>query len=163
MTIPANAIFDDLTVLGACLCEQIRADGLPETCFCGIVPGEAAVAAYAGDCAKKCGMAWVRMGAVYPASGVGIANEEPKNCGSGIGYGVEVGILRCAHTGTAEQMPTPAEQMMDAQLQVADMLAMRRAVACCPGSTDWILGIYTPTGPQGGLVGGFWSLEMWTP
>jgi hypothetical protein len=43
------------------------------------------------------------------------------------------------------------------------MMVMRRAVACCPGSTDWILGAYVPTGPQGGLVGGYWTLEMWTP
>lgn len=165
-TLPAdplvNEVIDDLTVLAACLCEQIRDSGLPETCFCGVIPGDQVLAAYTGDCAKKCGMAWVRLTSAYPASGVMVPNEQPKNCGAGLGFGVEMGILRCAHVGTAERPPTAAEQLLDAQLQMADMLAMRRAVVCCPGSADWILGQYTPTGPQGGLVGGLWALEMWT-
>lgn len=158
-----NNVTDSLTLLAACMCEQITDSGLPETCFCGIVPGDQVLAAYAGDCAKKCGMAWVRLVAVYPATGVGIPNEQPHNCGYGLGVTVEMGMLRCAHTGTAERPASPAEQMMDAKLQVADMLAMRRAIACCTGSGDWALGQYTPTGPQGGLLGGVWSLEMWTP
>jgi hypothetical protein len=56
---PANPIYDQLTLLGACLCNQIVVDGQPETCFCGAARGFV-VAAYAGDCTKKCGMAWVR-------------------------------------------------------------------------------------------------------
>jgi hypothetical protein len=166
-TLPADplssTVFDSLTVLAACLCEQIRVSGLPETCFCGVVPGEAVVAAYAGNCTKKCGMAWVRLVSTYPASGVNVPNEEARNCGAGIGYGVEAGILRCAHIGTEERPPTASEQMADAQLQIADMLVIRRAVACCPGSRDWILGTYTPAGPQGGLFGGVWTMEMWMP
>jgi hypothetical protein len=37
---------------------------------------------------------------------------------------------------------------------------MRRAVACCLNSKDWILGGYAPLGPQGGVVGGVWTLSM---
>jgi hypothetical protein len=154
-----NPVTDTLTLLAACLCGEVT----PDTCFCGIIPGDQVPAAYAGNCNQKCGMAWVRLVSVYPASGILVPNQSPKNCAAGLGFSVEMGVLRCAHVGTAERPPTSAEQMVDAQMQHADMLAMRRAVYCCPGSNDWILGGYIPTGPQGGLVGGVWTLDMWMP
>lgn len=159
----ANSVMDTLTVLAACLCEQITASNLPETCFCGVVPGDQVPGFYAGNCNKKCGMAWTRLVNVYPSATIGQPSQQPNNCGIGTGVSVELGMLRCAHVGTEDRPPTPAEQMADAQLQIADMLAMRRAVACCPGSADFVLGVYTPTGPQGGLVGGVWSIDLWLP
>jgi hypothetical protein len=163
MTATDNAVFDQLTLLAACLCTQITADGLPETCFCGIIPGDAASFDYTGDCTKRCGMAWVRMSGVYPASGVGVPNEEVKNCGSALGFETEVGIMRCTPVGTGDKPPTTTELLTSTNLQVADMLTMRRAIYCCRGSDDWILGTYTPIGPTGGMLGGTWTLTMWVP
>jgi len=157
-----NPVFTSITELATCVCAQIVADGLPDVCFCGVIPGEAASAMYQGNCAKKCGMAWVRLVAVAPAAGVGVPTETPGNCAVGIGYEVEVGVLRCTPIGTATEPPTPAQLLGAAELQHADMMSMRRAVYCCTGSRDWILGTYAPMGPGGGMVGGAWSVSMWS-
>jgi hypothetical protein len=158
-----SPIATTLTDLATCLCSQIVADGLPDVCFCGIIPGEAASAMYGGDCTKKCGMAWVRLVTSYMAAGAGNAVATPGNCMTGIGFDVEMGMLRCTPIGEATSPPSPAELLASAQLQWADMMVMRKAVACCPGHRDWALGAYTPMGPGGGLVGGFWVISMWVP
>lgn len=160
---PPRTVFSTLTDLATCLCSQIVVDGLPDVCFCGVIPGEAASAMYTGDCTKKCGMAWVRLMSAYPAAGVGIPSEQVGNCGSGMGYDVEVGMLRCTPIGEATTPPTPGQLLGAAELQHADMMVIRKAIACCPGSTDWRLSTYAPMGPGGGLVGGFWVVTMWVP
>ncbi len=158
-----NPIAVALTNLATCLCGQIVADGLPDVCFCGVIPGEAASAMYGGDCSKKCGMAWVRLVEATPANGAGVEVTTPANCMAGLGFTVEVGMLRCTPIGTATTPPKPEELLASAQLQWADMMVMRRSIACCPGNRDWVLGAYTPMGPGGGLVGGFWTVTLWTP
>jgi hypothetical protein len=163
VVIPANPVTLALSDLATCLCAQIVADGLPDVCFCGVIPGEAASAMYQGNCAKKCGMAWVRLITVTPASGVGNPSEQPGNCATGIGYDAEVGILRCTPIGTATEPPTPAQLLASAELQYNDMMSTRRAVSCCTGSRDWKVGAYTPMGPGGGMVGGAWTVTMWSP
>jgi hypothetical protein len=155
--------FSALTDLATCLCSEIATSGLPDVCFCGIIPGEAASAMYSGDCTKKCGMAWVRLVSAFPAAGVGVPSEHPGNCGSGLGFDVEMGMLRCTEIGTATTPPPPAQLLGSAELQYGDMNVMRKAVACCSGSKDWTLQTYTPMGPGGGLVGGFWTLTLWVP
>lgn len=157
-----NPVMDQMTLLGACLCDQIASG--PATCFCGILPGDAVIANYARDCGKGvCGMAWVRLVSLYPASGIGIPNTEPKNCASGLSFDVEVGILRCVTVGTQDRPPT-AEQLMDATTQqMADAMLMRRAITCCEGSDDFILGEYAVQGPEGGVIVGAWTVTMWVP
>lgn len=162
-SVSPNPTFDALSELATCLCAQIVVDGSPDVCFCGVIPGEAAAAMYQGNCTKKCGMAWVRLITVVPAAGLGTATEQAGNCMTGIGYDVEMGILRCTPIGTATEPPTPAQLLGAAQLQHADMMSMRRAVACCTGSRDWMVGAYAPMGPSGGMVGGAWTVTMWSP
>jgi hypothetical protein len=160
-----NRVFTALTDLATCLCATLVTEGLPDVCFCGVVPGEAASAMYGGDCAKRCGMAWVRLVSVSPTNTLGdqAPATQPGNCASGIGSTVEVGVLRCTPIGTAERPPSDADLLSAARLQIADMMAMRQAVACCVGSRDWVLGTYTPAGPSGGLLGGLWTVQMWSP
>lgn len=160
-----NAIYKSLTDLSTCLCSEILDpdNGVPDVCFCGVIPGEAASAMYGGNCKTKCGMAWVRLMTAYPAPGPGQQGAiTPGNCATGIGYEVEVGMLRCTPVGTADTPPKDAELLAAAQLQYADMMVMRKAIACC-ASKDWALTAYNPAGPSGGLVGGFWSVAMWVP
>lgn len=154
-----NLVYDRLTLLAACLCAQIQdpENGVPDVCFCGIVPGDAAVGQYAGDCSVKCGMAWVRMVNLYPSQGVGQATMVPGNCGRAIGIDVELGIMRCISVGDERgNLPSPAELLAATQLQIADALIMHKAVYCCDAlpKQDVIVGEYTPLGPEGGLVGG---------
>lgn len=152
------SISDVLTDLATCLCAQITADDSPETCFCGVVPGGSVIAEYAGDCDDTDGMAWVRLALTYPSESVGLASQRVGNCSVGIGFDVEVGMLR--------RYPLDAEALDEATLlglmeqQVKDMNTMRKAIQCCPSlpSKDYILGTYTPTGPIGDMIGGLWSL-----
>jgi hypothetical protein len=159
-----NPVYDRLTLLAACLCAQIQdpENGVPDVCFCGIVPGEAIPVEYAGDCNDKCGIAWVRMTSLYPSNMVGVAAVEPGNCGFGLGADVEIGILRCISVGDQQEGPTPTELVEAAQLAVADALLIQKAVYCCEGvlTRDVVLGLYTAIGPEGGLIGGAYNLSL---
>ena len=153
-------IINDLT---DCLCTQISESGLPDVCFCGLVPGEVASQEYSGDCNDACGMAWVRISAMYPSSQVGVPGETVGNCDKGLGADLEIGIMRCMSSGQPDGGPPSPKELAEAvALQTLDALAMRAAVVCCPslGEHDYILGPYTPLGPEGGLVGGIWSLSV---
>lgn len=152
--IPPNVIQTVLDDLATCLCAQILTDGLPPLCFCGVVPGEDVALDRTGDCDDACGQAWVRLATAYPSVAIGQPSQVPGNCTQGIGLEIEMGVIRCFDVGDGR---SPVEESVLAaagQLQVADMLAMWRAVACCRQSKDFIIGQYVPVGPQGGIVGG---------
>lgn len=151
-----------LPALAGCLCEQIEADGNGSVCFCGVVPGSAMIADYGGeDCDEVgCGSGWVRLAAMYPSQTVGIADQSLGNCGIGIGVDIEVGLVRCF--GMDEQPPTEEEVLEATMLQMADAETVRKAIQCCGilRRPDYILGQYTPIGPQGGLLGGSWIVHV---
>jgi hypothetical protein len=163
----SNPVFDRLGELAECLCAQIQdpENGVPDVCFCGVVPGDQAVANYAGDCNDVCGMAWVRLVQMYPMAVIGQADATPGNCGVGVGIDVEVGILRCIEFGDEQgNLPPPAVLLAATQLQIADALVMRKAIYCCDAipSKEAIVTPYAPTGPLGGLVGGMMTVSMGT-
>lgn len=150
-----------LTDLTTCLCSQLLDDELPPVCFCGIVPGAEVALDYAGECENECGMAWVRLIGSAPSVTVGVPSALPGNCSTGINIDVELGVVRCIGVGGPDGQPIePSELAAAAVLQQADMMAMWRAVACCRDSKDWVIGAYTPFGPDGGLVGGTLSLSI---
>lgn len=150
--------------LAACLCAQIEEDGSASPCFCGVVPGGNVTPDYLGGCtAEKCGMAWVRLGSAYPSNTPGLAIEETGNCTSGNGIEVEMGLLRCAPMPDSRGNPPSAEVREAAfDQQVKDMLTMKRAIKCCSSlkPKEYVLNIYTPVGPEGDVLGGFWSLSI---
>lgn len=152
-----------MSALADCLCAQIESDGLPGVCFCGVVPGEAAAADYFGNCKGVCGMAWVRLSSMYPATSVGVADISIGNCNKELGLELEVGIMRCFVLSDERGNPPSAEAIKEAtSLQVLDAECMVRAVACCDAISrrDFRLSLYQPLGPEGGVVGGIWSLSM---
>lgn len=156
-------VSDVLTSLAACLCEQIRDDGLPEPCFCGVMPGDRVPFDYVGNCEGQDGMAWTKLVMAYPASGVGRVSQEIRNCSAGIGVDIELGILRMAPVLTEDgEPPEAAAQAASSVLQVADMYAMFKAVQCCFGTqnVDYILGPYRGFGPEGYAVGGTISVMV---
>jgi hypothetical protein len=156
-------VIDELLAsLAECLCAAVCEGDNPEPCFCGVMPGENWIAEYAGDCRDKCGSAWVRLGAAYPSVTAGEADTRPHNCGASIGVDIEVGIVRCAPVPNSVGEVDPAKVLASAQQQAEDILTMWRAISCCPEVTkrDYILGQYSPVGPQGGLMGGIWTLAV---
>lgn len=167
MAIPANSVFQRLQALATCLCSQIAdpANGVPGVCFCGIVPGEQAAAAYGGDCDSACGMAWVKLNNIYPMKSIGAVDNSVGNCGSGLGFEIQMGIMRCISVGDESGNPLSDAELLEAtELQIADALIMHKAVACCASGTwnthDFIIGPYVPLGPEGGLVGGIITVQM---
>lgn len=155
-----NRISTRLEELSDCLCAQIEEMDLPGVAFCGVIPGDAAIANYVGN-GDECGMAWVRLMNMFPSQGIVDAYQEPGNCAAEISATIEVGILRCMSVGDESgEPPTPEEYLEGAQLEAADALAMLRAITCCEAlpNKDYMLGPYTPTGPLGGIYGGTWQL-----
>lgn len=159
-----TGIVDLLTNLAACLCEQIEEANLPMTCFCGVLPGEQAYdVAGLGDCEDDvCGQAWVRLATSYPSNAVGVIDQTIGNCGTGMGYDIEIGIQRCLQTNSGGEALTQEELLEATTLQLADMDVLYRTVACCDtlDSKDYIIIGYTPTGPEGGLLGGVLTVSV---
>lgn len=153
---------DILSELAACLCAQIEEDESPRTCFCGIVFGEAAAQSYSGNCRDACGMAWVRLAAMYPMSAIGEQDTTLGNCGKEFGVDIEMGVMRCVNVGDERGNPPTQESLYKESLQaMADARSMYRAVYCCAAidTMDVIVGQYTPLGPAGGLAGGTVTLS----
>ena len=150
--------------LAACLCTELTASGLPDVCFCGVLPGAMVALDTCGGCGAtgKCGQAWVRLVSVFPSNNFPNPDSAP-TCASLLAFELEIGVMRCAPAMDSRGNPPTVAQQLDAvRLQTADMLAMRRAVACCMGGTDnaYFLGTYSPYGPQGGCVGGSWTVVV---
>lgn len=165
--------FPVLEALAACLCQEIAAADLPEPCFCGVLAGQLVANEHCGseDCAGDgCtgGQAWVRLAGVYPSSQFPVQDQDQATCATLLAVEIEVGVARCAPVVSDEggamegDAPTLAQWHATTRLQMADMAAMRRAVLCCLGarSRDYLLGAYAPFGPEGGCVGGIWTVTV---
>lgn len=156
-------LLDDIA---SCLCEQIRSSPVPGVCFCGVIPGDGVVTEYVtgSDCPDgNQGMAWVRQGMIYPASGVNVVNETVRNCGSGIGMDIEVGMIRpAANPDDYGEPPTAEQYRASSALVNNDVMVMWRALACCDSllDLDYILGTNQPFGPMGGVIGSVWSAAV---
>lgn len=151
------SVAERLQALALCLCAEVAKD--KPTCFCGVLPGAAIAHDYTSNCEEACGMAWVRMDAAQPVTGIDLVDETVFNCGSDLGFSVEVGIIRCSVLPSDGEAPTDAEQLEMAVQQLTDMATMRTAIACCDVG-DLILRAYQPFGPTGGVVGGTWLVSM---
>lgn len=166
MDTPSSRLIPVMSTLVSCLCAQIVADGSPEPCFCGLMPGEVVLADYT-SCDDKDGMAWVRLITAYPSVVLGAANTQPGNCAVMLGADLEVGVLRSMPVGGTDGSPPSVEEMNEiAALIATDAESIRRAIMCCNDSLpliDMMLGAWTPTGPQGGLTGGSWTVGLQVP
>lgn len=164
MTKQTSLILQQMKEIAACLCAEIEADDSPGVCFCGILAGgEPYDASGIGDCAEEaCGQAWVRLVNAYPAEAVGQQNTDVGNCSKTVGYDLEVGLYRCFTIEENGGSLTEEEMAEAADRQILDMELMHRAISCCEGipNREYVLGIYTPYGPLGGLVGGIWTVHL---
>lgn len=113
------------------------------------------------DCCD--GQLWARLVTLEPGEPVGGRNSGARMSGP-CGYthyfaSVELGIVRCAlvldDQGTA---PNAADLTAEGLAGLADMGALLEAIKCFPATRS--ISRWTPTGPQGGCVGGFWTLSI---
>lgn len=135
---------------------QLALAGLPVVDAAFVAPGNQA----AMDYACEGGQAWVRIVSAYTST----TFPEPDQSAQSMCVGrpaalIEVGVARCAPepTQTMGVLEAPAPEVLteSARVQSADREAMRRGIIA-GGGDDVIIGSYTPLGPQGGIVGGFW-------
>lgn len=141
-----------------CLCETLEERGLlPGDCFCGMTPGAQVTWDYSQ------GQAWVRLSSVFPSAVFPSQSFALNNCGTTLAAELEVGVLQCTPVPSSDGSPPDEGQQFEAtRLQLATMAAVRHAILCCAASSDMdlLLGAYEPQGPQGGLVGGTWTVSV---
>lgn len=89
---------------------------------------------------------------------------EPTVCSAPFTEHIEIGIVRCAQGKLSDKgTPPRAEDVTaDADQQEDDRLAVRNAILCCSGigNRDMIIESWEPIDPQGGCVGGIWTLYV---
>lgn len=151
-----------LYTMAECLCEQLAGTPGGAPCFCGVMPA-ALVPMDFCDCAtaNRCGMGYVRLDSLYP-SRVFANPDIDARCGSPLAARIAVGVTRCLPDMDARGNPPGVDQQTEAvRYQMADMMAARRAIACClDPATKYVLGAYTPVGPAGGCGGGQWLVTV---
>jgi hypothetical protein len=163
-TLPLSdlAIEPTMLALKDCLCEQLTA---APPCFCGIVPGALVAADYV-DCGSGsgCGMAWVRLDSLYPSVQFPNPAAGTGTCATPLAARIEMGVIRCAPVTDARgEPPGESAQQQATDRQLADAMAMYRAIICCQTGTSrrrLSVGAYTPIGPDGGYAGGRWLLTV---
>lgn len=154
-----KAIWPSIASITSCLCQQIVTDGLPPVCICSPMPGDAIATDYVSEDA---GMAWVRLESGWPSTSFPVPSGLA-SCDAPLAFNLEVGLAYCAPIFDSDGTPPNLVEMFEStRLQMAGMATIRRAILCCfPGkSQDVVLGTYQPIGPEGGVVGGFWSISV---
>lgn len=143
-----------LTKLTACVQTELEA---AEIAVCGVfyTSGQA----IALDQPQGKSIAWVRL--------VNIAGTEPDGtgavCGAAWQLDVEVGI---AHCWPLQENPLTDLQHLGVAVKVNDsMAALHKAIACCTtwhpkGRRTVTVTRWQPIGPQGGVIGGAWLLQV---
>lgn len=162
-TISRDGLFWQLMEdLSACLCAEVSATNSGELCFCGVVAGEAIDAGLAG--VGRCsGAAWVRLDQVFPSTNFPDPDQKAE-CSTLLAATIEVGVIRNVILGNDRRNPTVDELVAVTRAQVADMSAMHRAITCCVTKSNidfvYVLNDYQPYGPEGGIVGGMWTVTV---
>ena len=154
---------DALVELRSCVGDALVEKGGGEVCWLGILPGlDVPLEFCSGECGSEtCGMAWVRLSQTYPSTTFPDQDVAAGNCRKPIAHTIEVGVARCLPVmDTDGSFPAP-EDFLDVTLSLTDDIeALRYAIACCFGSTRHTLGAWTPFGPDGGCVGGTWTVTV---
>lgn len=140
---------------------EFQSSGIDKPAFLGILPGQLVAFDYCGG--DECGgQTWVRLSSLYPSNNFP-ATDPTLNTWGTMAAVIEVGTVRCAPLpDRGDEFPT-AEQYLDATREaLADMAAMRRAICKYLSSIerDFILNPYVPVGPEGGCLGGIWTVTV---
>ena len=142
-----------------------RDEDLTAPCSVMVLSGAAAVIDRGLDEGNSCcGQLWARLVDLYPSSAFPQPDAGPHREDLSWAVTVEVGIVRPApvvqdHAGQAV-IPTAAEEQNAAAVALVDGAVLREALLnryrLHIGDEDVavVLGVYTPFGPDGGVVGG---------
>ncbi len=140
--------------LADCLCREITARDMPEPCFCGVLPGDAAPFVYCNAC--EGGQAWVRLVSIGEPETVLPLNNCVGLMSVQFEMGMVFGWLPVDDDGEPVDM---AASLAATERQISEMDAMHKALTCCDLSIGEKVGglAYTPVGPDGTCLGGIWT------
>lgn len=140
---------------------ELAKRSLPETCFSGVVPGTTPALdyVYASDCG---GMAWSRVTQLYPSTNFPL-NDQAVSAGYAVpplAQTYELGLIRRAPVPDNGQPPAAEEQYDAGRIAMADQRALLAVICRWFQSRDipFLLGAWTPVGPDGAVVGGYWTV-----
>lgn len=153
------SVWPFMVSLQQCLEEENSKAGLPPLSFIAPMAGSDLALYYAEG-----GQAWVRIVTAFPSTTIPAPDQRMAKCSTPLAFTIEVGVVRCAVQVKEDgEGPTAREWFEWTRMQAADMSMMHRAISCCVGRRDYVLGTYTPIGPAGNAVGGAWTLTVGAP
>jgi hypothetical protein len=157
-----QVLWDRLHTLLDCLETAIDGMGSPTPCMTAVFPGAQVAIDYCNPCGPdQCGMAWVRLASVFPSTVFPIQDATSTPCPPPMAVTVDIGIARCAPVGDDDGNPPSTDEWEAASaVQIADMTAIQDAVLCCFTGKKVVFGAYQPLGPEGGCVGGVWTVAV---
>lgn len=158
---PDRRVTPHLVALAGCVETQLKSANLV-TCFGGVVSGDGVDMSEIGESGA---MWWVRLANLTVTAPGGEGNGTPA-CKPVFLANVGVGYATCYPINEDGRAMSEEQQLASSDLVHAAMMALYRAMACC----DWYAtgsGIgriavvtWTPSGPNGGVLGGEWLLQI---
>lgn len=114
------------------------------------------------------GMMWAQMTSANPSQAFPDPDLTARSCTYDLAYVIDLGIIRPAKVPEESRsargqikLPTDQDASREAAQQLDDMDAMHQAIRRLHGELEnLILGDYQPAGPEGGTVGGVWTLYV---
>lgn len=155
--------------LQGCLEVEYARSGIEIGCFSGPLPGAGIESELLT--ANECGaMGFIRLANVYPTNGFPALDEGGGTCESQLAATIEVGLHRIAPTPNRKGLIPKTEWFEAARHTASDMAALRRAIKCCIKDFEeetrqdlpFALGTWDAVGPEGGVVGGSWTIVIGT-
>lgn len=162
-----TGIFPTMLTLAECAQRELVKSGLPEIDKVTLQPGGTSVMDYVGN-GKDCGEITVNFTQSYPVNPFPTP-DATGSCASAFAYEIVLAIFRCSPSMDGSKQsprpPSPVKQLAATRLYTADMAAMRRAIQCCmqENEMDYALRAWTPYGPSGLVVGGWWTVVVGGP
>lgn len=148
-------ISDYTSMLEACIAERFG-----ELCGWGVIAGDQPSLDFCGGCdGGKCGQWWIAVQGIFPFTRFPDP-DEAANCATELAITVQVGIVRCFPVPEDGSAPTHEQHAEAFAEQMADALALHAAAVCCPSGHEVAVGSWSPIGPDGGCLGGTWSLRV---
>ncbi len=153
-----------MVALTACVATELEKRHLPAAGKVTLQVGQSPSIDYVG-LGKDCAELIVNLMTSFPVGNFPEA-DSLATCGSPLAYTVQVSLLRCAPVLRAQgkQPPSMEDQLESTRLHLADMQAVRAAIACCFADTDrqYVLGTFIPYA-GGNVVGGVWTITFSGP
>lgn len=158
-----RALPEMMAALLEALTAQIRAAGKADDyCAVTIYPGTGVPVDFGpeSDCR---GTAWVRLVSASPSVAFPSPAMTVDNCGYTLAYIVEMGMVGPAPVMEERLgrlvVPDDVEQF-EASMRMFAELEMMHAAIKAAGIDQLILGDWTPQGPEGGVMGGLWTMTI---